>query len=64
MKLAFAAKTSEQAPDANGGKVMEATFLKNVYEVNSGEFQTAGDASANIKRKLKQISLKQLIGLR
>ena len=36
---------------------MESTILKNIYEVNAGEFQTAGDASANIKRKLKQIGI-------
>ena len=36
---------------------MESTILKNTYEVNAGEFQTAGDASANIKRKLKQIGI-------
>lgn len=36
---------------------MESTILKNTYEVNAGEFQTAGDASASIKRKLKQIGI-------
>ena len=34
-----------------------ATILKNTYEVRTGEYQTAGDASANIKRKLKQIGI-------
>lgn len=33
------------------------TILKNTYEVRTGEYQTAGDASANIKRKLKQIGI-------
>ena len=33
------------------------TILKNIYDVRAGEFQTAGDASANIKRKLKQIGI-------
>ena len=33
------------------------TILKNSYEVRTGEYQTAGDASANIKRKLKQIGI-------
>ncbi len=33
------------------------TILKNTYEVRTGEFQTAGDASASIKRKLKQIGI-------
>lgn len=33
------------------------SILKNVYEVHAGEFQTAGDASASIKRKLKQIGI-------
>ena len=32
-------------------------MLTNIYEVKSGEFQTAGDASASIKRKLKQIGV-------
>jgi len=33
------------------------TILKNTYTVRAGEYQTAGDASANIKRKLKQIGI-------
>ena len=33
------------------------TILKNTYEIRTGEFQTAGDASASIKRKLKQIGI-------
>lgn len=33
------------------------TILKNSYDVRTGEYQTAGDASANIKRKLKQIGV-------
>ena len=33
------------------------TILKNTYEVRTGEYQTAGDASASIKRKLKQIGV-------
>ena len=33
------------------------TILKNTFEVKKGEFQTAGDASASIKRKLKQIGI-------
>ena len=32
-------------------------MLINVYDVKAGEFQTAGDASANIKRKLKQLGI-------
>jgi len=32
-------------------------MLINVYDVKAGEFQTAGDASANIKRKLKQLGV-------
>ena len=33
------------------------TILKNAYSIHAGEYQTAGDASANIKRKLKQIGI-------
>jgi len=36
-------------------------ILTNVYEVNAGEFQTAGDASASIKRKLKQIGVNSAV---
>ena len=36
---------------------MQSMIFKNSYEVNAGEFQTAGDASASIKRKLKQIGV-------
>ena len=36
---------------------MQGSILSHTYEVNAGEFQTAGDASANIKRKLKQIGV-------
>lgn len=32
-------------------------ILTNSYDVHAGEFQTAGDASASIKRKLKQIGI-------
>ena len=32
-------------------------LLTNPYEVHQGEFQTAGDASASIKRKLKQLGV-------
>lgn len=32
-------------------------ILTNSYEVRAGEFQTAGDASQSIKRKLKQIGI-------
>ena len=32
-------------------------LLTNTYEVHQGEFQTAGDASASIKRKLKQLGV-------
>ena len=31
--------------------------MSHTYDVRAGEFQTAGDASANIKRKLKQIGI-------
>lgn len=34
-----------------------AAILKNTYSIRAGEYQTAGDASANIKRKLKQIGI-------
>ena len=36
---------------------MDATILKNTFIVKAGEFQTAGDASQSIKRKLKQIGI-------
>lgn len=36
---------------------MQQNGLTNSYEIHAGEFQTAGDASANIKRKLKQIGV-------
>jgi len=36
---------------------MQPKMLTNAYEVHAGEFQTAGDASASIKRKLKQIGI-------
>jgi len=36
---------------------MSTILMSNAYEVNAGEFQTAGDASASIKRKLKQIGI-------
>lgn len=36
---------------------MQSKMLTNAYEVHAGEFQTAGDASASIKRKLKQIGI-------
>ena len=36
---------------------MSSNVLMNVYDVKAGEFQTAGDASASIKRKLKQIGV-------
>ena len=32
-------------------------LLPNTYEVHQGEFQTAGDAAASIKRKLKQLGV-------
>lgn len=32
-------------------------LMSDAYEVHAGEFQTAGDASASIKRKLKQIGI-------
>ena len=32
-------------------------ILTNSYDVRAGEFQTAGDASQSIKRKLKQIGI-------
>ena len=32
-------------------------MLINSYEVRAGEFETAGDASASIKRKLKQVGI-------
>ena len=33
------------------------SILTNAYDVRAGEFQTAGDASQSIKRKLKQIGV-------
>ncbi len=36
---------------------MQPNILTNTYDVRAGEFQTAGDASASIKRKLKQIGV-------
>ena len=36
---------------------MQPNLLTNSYDVRAGEFQTAGDASASIKRKLKQIGV-------
>ena len=36
---------------------MHSSILTNAYDVRAGEFQTAGDASASIKRKLKQIGI-------
>ena len=33
------------------------SILTNAYDVKAGEFQTAGDASQSIKRKLKQIGV-------
>lgn len=36
---------------------MQSKMLTNAYEVHAGEFQSAGDASASIKRKLKQIGI-------
>ena len=36
---------------------MQTNALMDTYEVHAGEFQTAGDASASIKRKLKQIGV-------
>lgn len=39
------------------GADMQTNALMDTYEVHAGEFQTAGDASASIKRKLKQIGV-------
>lgn len=36
---------------------MSNVLMSNVFDVRAGEFQTAGDASASIKRKLKQIGI-------
>lgn len=36
---------------------MQGNLLVDTYQVRAGEFQTAGDASASIKRKLKQIGV-------
>lgn len=36
---------------------MQSKMLTDAYEVRAGEFQSAGDASASIKRKLKQIGI-------
>lgn len=40
---------------------MHSSILTNAYDVRAGEFQTAGDASANIKRKLKQIGVNSAV---
>ncbi len=40
---------------------MQPNLLTNSYEVHAGEFQTAGDASASIKRKLKQIGVDSMV---
>lgn len=40
---------------------MQPNLLTNSYEVRAGEFQTAGDASASIKRKLKQIGVDSMV---
>ncbi len=40
---------------------MSSTILSNTYEVHAGEFETAGDASASIKRKLKQIGINSTV---
>ena len=37
------------------------SILTNAYDVRAGEFQTAGDASASIKRKLKQIGVNSAV---
>lgn len=36
---------------------MQASILSSTFDIRAGEFQTAGDASASIKRKLKQIGI-------
>ena len=40
---------------------MQGNLLVDTYDVCAGEFQTAGDASASIKRKLKQIGIDSTI---
>ena len=40
---------------------MQPNLLTNSYDVRAGEFQTAGDASASIKRKLKQIGVDSMV---
>ena len=40
---------------------MQGNLLVDTYDVRAGEFQTAGDASASIKRKLKQIGIDSTI---
>lgn len=40
---------------------MQSSILTNAYDVRAGEFQTAGDASASIKRKLKQIGVNSAV---
>ena len=37
------------------------SLLTNTYDVHKGEFETAGDASASIKRKLKQLGVDSAI---
>lgn len=40
---------------------MQGSILSHSYDVNAGEFQTAGDASASIKRKLKQVGVNSTV---
>lgn len=56
MRQAYAVRMNEQAHELERGIHMH-NVLTNTYEVTAGEFQTAGDASASIKRKLKQIGI-------
>lgn len=37
------------------------SLLTNTYDVHKGEFETAGDASASIKRKLKQLGVNSAV---
>ena len=40
---------------------VQMSLLTNTYDVHKGEFETAGDASASIKRKLKQLGVDSAI---
>ena len=50
-------QTNVPVPEGERDIHMQSSVLTNAYDVRAGEFQTAGDASASIKRKLKQLGV-------